>query len=254
MSDSCLNFQQHRAGGVCQNAHNGSFHISGRDINLLKVLSDKLNFRVNFSDIRDYGNVFENGTANGPLKALIDGYADISISDLWLKTNRLKFLDCSNPYFTDQTIFITPHGVSWTLVEKLIFPFAVVVWVFIFVCFLVVFIIIAVVERRSLAVQNFVFGTDVRSPHLNMFRGFIGGSQNILPRRNFARFLLSMFLIYSMVIRTAYQASYFHLNSDKKHKRVTIDAIILNQDYLIYAPEPIADVFTGTDALRKRFN
>lgn len=64
-----------------KHAHNGSFHISGRDINLLKVLSDKLNFRVNFSDIRDYGNVFENGTANGPLKALIDGYADISISD-----------------------------------------------------------------------------------------------------------------------------------------------------------------------------
>lgn len=68
-----------------------------------------------------------------------------------------------------------------------------------------------------------------------MFTAFIGGTQRPLPKRNFARFLLMMFLIFSLVIRTVYQGAFYQLlKSNKRHKGVQSMDEIVKSDFQFF--------------------
>ena len=225
---------------------NGTFELKGTDIKILNALSETLNFSVDYVYIGSQGYLLKNGTSEGPLRYLLDAEADLSITNWWLKLDRLKFLDATSPYLSDQIIFVVPPGRELTAFEKLIFPFTLNVWLIGLGCLLTGCLIIFLIKRRSKATQNFVFGSGVTSPYLNMFIGFIGGSQQILPQRNFARFLLMMFLLQTLVMRTLYQGSFFNLM--RSHKRVkevqSVDEMI-EKDFEFYTYKGNADIFQG---------
>jgi hypothetical protein len=128
-----------------------------------------------------------------------------------LTGKRWKDFDASDPYRVAKVVAIIPLGQKWNAIEKLFYPFQTTFWLLILIFGLFGFLVIFIISRRSKTVQNFVFGRNVKNPTLNLFIGFIGGSQTILPGKNFARFLLMIFLMYSLVIRTLYQGSYFKL-------------------------------------------
>lgn len=88
----------------------GSYQYGGRDIKLINTLAEDLNFKISYTFVGEEGYFFENGTAEGPLKSLLDRRADISVSDWWLKENRLRFFDSPSSYISDQIIFIIPPG------------------------------------------------------------------------------------------------------------------------------------------------
>lgn len=165
---------------------NGSFIFSGRDITLIKILAENLNFSVQFIYGGEVGYFYKNSSVKGTLKALLDADADVSLADWWLKSLRLKYLDATASYFSDKIIFIVPPGKELTSFEKQVYPFRPLVWLFIFLCFLLGLAIIFVIKLVLTSIQDCSFGTSVTTPYLNMFIGFIGGSQTILPRRNFA--------------------------------------------------------------------
>lgn len=89
---------------------NGSYELSGRDINLVTALSDYLNFKINYVFVGDEGFLYDNGTAGGALETLINGKADLIVADYWLKVNRLQYIDCSIPYISQQIAFVIPPG------------------------------------------------------------------------------------------------------------------------------------------------
>jgi hypothetical protein len=64
---------------------NGKFELSGQDIDLIKTISKSLNFKINRTFISGDGFFMENGFAKGPLKAILIGTADLSISSLMLQ-------------------------------------------------------------------------------------------------------------------------------------------------------------------------
>jgi hypothetical protein len=176
-----------------ENFTNGSLKLSGENIEIIKTLSNLLNFKLDFSFIGVEGYLFENGTAEGPLKALFDGNADLSINNWWMKIDRLKFFDCSMPYVSEKIVMLVPPGRELTTFEKLTYPFTTTSWIFILVCLISGILVIVIIKRQPMVIQNFVFGTGVRSPISNLFAAFIGQNQSRLPRRNFARFLLMLF-------------------------------------------------------------
>lgn len=233
---------------------NGSYEVSGSDINLINSLSSALNFNVDYAYIGDEGYFYENGTADGPLKALLDGKVDLSMSGWWLKENRLQFFDHTVSHISDQIIFVIPPGRDLSAFELLIFPFSNTLWIMVLLCFAVGFVVIFVIRRRSREVQGFVFGTGVRHPYLNVIVGFFGGSQTKLPRRNFARYLLIMFLMYSLVIRTLYQASYFQLlkSNIKRGEVQSIDEMV-QEEFNFYVYYGIEDLVNATGAIKNRF-
>lgn len=233
---------------------NGSYALSGRDARLIETIAHNLNFRVNYSFIGGEGFLLENGTAEGPLKAMLDHNADLSVSDWWMKQKRLKFFDSTTSYNSDKIVFIVPPGREFTAFETLVFPFATQLWILILAWLVVGVLVIFIIRLRSKRLQSFVFGANASNPYMNLVNGFLGGAQNILPKTNFARYLLMMLLIYSLVIRTLYQASFFKLLKSNAHFKAvqTIDDII-ERDYQIFVNVETSDVLSETTVLKKRF-
>lgn len=234
-------------------AADGNYKFSGRDINLIRMISETLNFSINYTFIGKTGFFYGNSSSEGPLKALLDGEADLTVSDWWLKSNRLVHFDSSTPYFSDSIIFVVPPGREWSSWQKLVFAFSSLVWILVLTIFFVGFLVISIVRLCSKAVQNFVFGSKVTTPNLNIITAFIGGSQKILPKRNFARFLLMIFLMYSLVMRTLYQGSFYNLLQDEKRfqSAQTVDKLI-EEDFSFYSTPGNLEIFESSEVLKNR--
>ena len=235
---------------------NESSSIQGPEIKLIETLADALNFKIITTFFSDESYTFDNGSTLRSFKATIesDGEVDISIGNWWIKSIRLQFFDCTCAYSIDQLVLLVPPGFKLTAFEKLIYPFAPAVWFMVLAVFFIGFVVIKITSQRSAKVRNFVFGKRVQQPNLNLLIPFVGGMQKILPRRNFARFLLMNFLLYSLVMRTLYQASFYQLlQSNEGHKPVeSLDEIIKN-DFKIYVTTVNSDMLEGTDAIKERF-
>lgn len=232
---------------------NGSFSYGGEDIRLLNTLAETLNFAAEIKYQSSEGYILDNGTAVGPLKALLDGKVDLSISNWWLKTNRLKFFDSTTSYLSEPLIIVAPPGRYATSIERLVYAFKFECWTLIFLCLAIGFIVISMVTTRSHKKQAFVFGSGIRSPSLNMFAGFVGGTQTKLPKRNFARFLLIAYLLYSLVVRTVYQASLFQfLQSNHKYGKIKAVQEVIELDFKLYVSEYIVDLYQGSPAIKSR--
>jgi hypothetical protein len=234
--------------------NNGSYDLHGRDITLLEALANALNFKLNYTYVGFEGVLLENGTALGTYRQLMINNADIAVADMWLKANRLKFIDASISYITSQIAFIIPPGSELTSFEKYIKPLDMVTWLCLCLTIVIAFIVIFIVRKMPQEAQEFIFGVGVNDPYLNVFNALLGGSQPVLPQRNFARFLLMCFLIFCLVIRNLYQGSlYRFLQTKITHKEVqTIDEMI-ERDYKFYAVPSIVDLIEGQPRIYERY-
>lgn len=232
---------------------NGSYHLGGRDIYLVRELAKCLNFKINFTFIGNEGFFFENGSASGPMKELMDGKCEMGVADLWLKANRLKFFDSTAAYIMARLAFIIPPGRELTSFEKLLFPFTMQLWTLISSVFLMGFLVILVVTFQKRQIREFVFGTGVNTPHMNMMIAFVGGTQHKLPKRNFARFLLMMFLIFSLIIRSLYQGSFYKFVHSNKHwrEKQSIEEMV-DGKFTFYLFDYMFDMFQGTQRIVQR--
>lgn len=230
---------------------NGSYQLQGSDIKILNAVSKSLNFSINYTHIGYEMIAFENGTTLNVLNSISLDIADMSISDWWLKADRMSKYGFSIPYTTDKFVFVVPGGSNLTAIDKLVRPFDPLVWMLVVAVFFIGFLVIYTVNCNSKHIQDFVFGINIKHPYLNLLIAFVGGTQRKLPSRNFARFLLMMFLMYSLVIRTLYQGSYYKiLKSSMQYKEVqSIDEMIA-KDFIFYLHPGIADIMITTDTMR----
>lgn len=239
---------------VIEKTIDGKYHFAGRDIKLITILAESLNFTINYTYMNQIGYFYENGSSAGSLRSLLHNESDLSISDWWLQESRLKFFDATVPYNSDKIVFIVAPARKFTNFEKLIYPFDDVVWMLILLIFLVGGLTIFLVRRQAKAVQIFVFGQSVNNHYMNLLSGFIGGYQKTLPKRNFARFLLMVFLMYAMVMRSVYQGSFYKLmQSGKRHKEVQSIEQMIKDDYTFYIFPGLTEVIQGVDGLKNRF-
>lgn len=212
---------------LVEKLENGSYDVSGRDIKLLKTIAEKLNFTIFYSHIEDEGYLFTNGSAGGIIKRLLHNETEMIIADFWLKANRLKYFKALTAYSFEKLILVIPNGKEFQSYEKIFRPLSSMTWILLMIAICTGVLVIFIISQCPPAVRSFVFGTDVKYPNYNLLINFIGGVQPILPRRNFARFILTNFVIFSLVIRTVYFGSYYDvLHSNKRHKEVqSIDEI-----------------------------
>lgn len=232
---------------------NGSYNLYGRDINLINALSKALNFKIDYVFVGDEGTLSENGTATGCLKMLLEGRADLIVADFWLKVNRLKFIDYTRPYMSQRIAFVIPPGSELTSFEKFIKPLDVYTWFLLWVWIGVAFLVVYLVGKGSSMLQDFVFGFGIRSPYMNILIAIFGGSQKKVPRRNFARSLLMMFLIFCLIMRTLYTGSlYRFLQSKVYHKEAQSIADMIEKDFKFYTAPSILDLVEGHARIYQR--
>jgi len=206
-----------------------------------------------FKLISDF--ILKNGTTTGAFKELVDGRAELIVGDYWLKVNRLNLVDASDPYDHDRVLFAMPLNKKLTSLEKLIRPFSEASWMLILTALgFGVFAIFVILKFTSQTTQNFVLGRGIRNPYMNILIAIFGGSQHILPKRNFSRFLLMMFLLKCLILRTIYQGFLFEILQTNQFHRgpQTIDDIIEHK-FDIYIEESSTDYTTGYSEIRSRF-
>jgi len=98
--------------------------------------------------------------------------------------------------------FVVPPGEPYTALEKMFIMFDMETWIAIITFLIIGLVTIGAVNLMSRKAQDFVYGRNVITPTMNMFEVFLCGAQVRLPGRNFARFLLMMFIIWCLIIRT----------------------------------------------------
>lgn len=130
-----------------------------------------------------------------------------------------------HPFMSHTVVFFIPPGEPYTDLEKMFLPFQYEFWVAIAIALAIGFAVIQVINFTSTKVQNFVFGTGNRTPSMNLVSIFLTGSQCNMPGRNFARFLLMLFVFWSLVVRTCNQSELFkYLQADLRKPIIeTID-------------------------------
>jgi hypothetical protein len=159
---------------VAKQNQNGNFHYDGADVKLMQILAESLNFRINFTFIGDERFKKVNESYESALMKLYDGEVDLTICDWWLTERRSKAFDFTSAYATATIIGLVPPRRTWSSIEKLIYPFKISLWIAIFTSLIIGVFVIFVVKLQSKIIQNFVFGTNVKKPFLNLFITFIG--------------------------------------------------------------------------------
>ena len=92
-----------------------------------------------------------------------------------------------------------------------------------------------VVKFQSKNVRQFVFGANNTSPYLNILNIFVGVSMSSLPRRNFSRSLLMMFLLFSIVKRTLYQGALFQfIQGNDRHKEIQSIDELMQKNFKVF--------------------
>lgn len=145
------------------------------------------------------------------------------------------------PYHYTVLVLRIPHGRSLTFIEKLYKPFDFPLWMSFFGLLALIFITVFI--TRTLlkpSMQKFILGSRTTTPFMNIvsltLTGSISSSQ--MPRRNFARYIMALFLIYFMIVHSAYTGSLhgFVRRDVKAQTPQTIDEMI-KQNYTFYVFE-----------------
>jgi hypothetical protein len=117
----------------------------------------------------------------------------------------------SHPYFSTTELIVVSPSEEYSAYEKLKFPFDSSTWFLIIFTFAAAYLTIFIINFASIKIRNLVYGEQVKSPSLNVAAHFFGLGQLVLPSRSFARFIVISFIIYSLIIRTAWPGKSFFM-------------------------------------------
>ncbi|CAD7090643.1 unnamed protein product [Hermetia illucens] len=229
---------------------NGTLVIDkGYEVLLLKQLAEVLNFKlkvIRSEEPKDspLGQVFKNGTATGPIGMMNRGEANLTLGWLTITKERLALhLLPSVIYMTAEMILIAPEPAPFGPMELLLLPLDSSVWVIILALLTSSVPIAYLLKNTNNRWRNFIFGRNNRTPITNLLSIWVNGWVPTLPKRNFARTLIVLLILSSMVVRSAYQGSVFKfLRSDKRHKPHLHLSYYLHNGYKIYTSERMYSV------------
>ncbi|KAL7036923.1 hypothetical protein ACKWTF_008997 [Chironomus riparius] len=188
---------------------NGSSALRGYEYEMIQYIANMLNFTLDLvykEGKQEWGVVYENGSCTRGFEDLKNRNTDILLGDLYLKELRAKYFDPSAPYLNYPLFFILSKQPRLNMFQKMLSPFQSTVWILIAVTLCIGISAILMINFKFKLIKLIVFGENVIHPVTNLYTSFFGQPQTRLPHRNFARILLMTFLIFSLVIRSAYQA------------------------------------------------
>lgn len=229
--------------------------IVGRDVDLIKTLAKALNFNLDLHFMNQpqaYGMLFDNGTAIGAFKDLIDSNVDMIIGDYFLKLNRLPLLDSSASYYSSKIIFVIPPGRRLKSIEKLLQPFSTTFWILLILNIVAIMSVIAFLKHKwKRAATQMLEG---RSAYVSMLSIMFAISQPTLPRKSFARILMMSFIMFCILVQATYQGLlYKHLQTDSTRKEVQSINEMIDQDFKFFSTGSTDELFEGNSKIKRRY-
>lgn len=118
------------------------------------------------------------------------------------------------PYFLSSFNFIVNSNLEpYSPFAKLFLPFSSHIWTLLLFIYLGVFALRLVFYLVGVTPSHFVFGATNHMPGVNMLNVCLGGGlpPHQVPQRNFARYVLMLWLVMTMLLRSSYQAFLYNL-------------------------------------------
>ena len=172
--------------------------IHSNVFNLLKtIFEEQLNAKITLKTIVEYRWNFEG--------------CDLSTEEYSILNFYLEDLTVSDPILYHNYHFVVGSGEPYTDLERMFMMFDFELWIAISVTFGIALFTTLMLRFVSRQVRNFIVGRNVRNPTMNLLSIFLTGSQVQAPGRNFARFILMLFIVWSLIIRTCHQSMLFEL-------------------------------------------
>lgn len=166
---------------------------------------------------------------------------------------RVTKLSTSVTYAQSNLVMIVPPGKEKSAFHKLFTAFDETLWYTLSGLMLVVVFIILILTKcqRRRDVRDFVLGRENRNPFLNIVNVTVGlgFAWHQLPKRNFSRWILTMFLLMWLIIRSLYQAVlYKNLQATERNlpvqsikESLELDFVyfmlLSTKDNIVYLPE-----------------
>jgi hypothetical protein len=146
-----------------------------------------------------------------------------------------------NTYVIDiepRKIYIPP-GELYGDIEKMFLPFDTSTWIAIAVLIATCTLSILIIKLMPQEIQNAIFGSNNRSPFMNFVNIMINGSQSTNLTGNVARIILTTFMFWSLIFRTAYQSKSFEILQQLKRKPMmnTLDRLV-EANFTLYTVFP----------------
>ncbi|XP_055522406.1 uncharacterized protein LOC129716596 [Wyeomyia smithii] len=212
--------------------------LTGVDSLLLNYLSTTLNFTIIPREVPHglrFGLIYENGTSTGAMSMVMQEETNFTLGYFGYNYLRHKYMSLTQNYYYSKLLVIVSPGESYTAFEKLLLPYSNSLWLAFTGLLAASFLTILIIARMPRQVQNFVFGRLVRTPSLNLINSLLGGSLLKLPGRNFARFFLTLWILYALILRTVYQQALFYIlqQSPNRSTPSTLRQLVDN-DYPLY--------------------
>lgn len=128
------------------------------------------------------------------------------------RISKMSSLDFIINFYETKYALVVSTGEEYSSYEKFYLPFDLLTWILCGIFFSGSFLVIFIIKLlKRPKIEKFVFGSKVHSPAFNVVAVFFGDSPNILPTRNFARYILMIFILYCLIIRTAYQSVHYDM-------------------------------------------
>lgn len=201
---------------------NGITHIKGIDGFLLNLMAGKLNFYIKPMVTEEmWGSNFGNGTMTGATGLVASKKANLTIGKFGMIKSRTEVMKASYSYYCSSVVVVIPRGRMYTDMEKLLMPFRLIVWVMLIGVLIIAFLVIIFIRKKlNREQEKFIIGSRTSSPYFNVIDSFLGQNlpQNQVAGRNFSRTLLCIFMLYGLVIRSAYTGALFKfIQADNEH-------------------------------------
>lgn len=181
------------------------------------------------------------------MKKVKDGDIDVAIGLISLQFPRALYLSETKAFAIIPLVIVVPPGAEYGEIEKLTRPFNIIVWFMIISLICLAGIITMILKNSSSGAYNFVVGRDLKHPFHNVVAITFGVSQNKLPARNFSRFILMNFILYCLILRSAYQGGVFKSvkSNDRKPAIASLDEMMAkNVKFYMYGTlEPRTEHF-----------
>lgn len=236
---------------IVTTSENGTKTFGGMAIDVANMFSKILNFSLNLIEYeQDMGLIHKNRTATGLLNKAIQNEVDLIISTL--QEVRIELLSATQTVYNDKLVLVVPPPFLIDSMTKIFLPFSLVTWLCIGMVGLIACSIIISLKFAPNIVHDYLIGRNVKGSILNIWNVFLGGSQATLPESNFPRFLLSNFLIFTLIIRSLYLGAAFDILKRDVHtiELKTIDEFIEHK-FTFYIYKTLAARLEGTKMMKR---
>lgn len=214
-----------------------NFNIRGLTPQVFKIASKVGNFTEAYQPVYiEYKDAYK-VTPNDITIILING--TYKLPQIFLSVGSVnlanKYARMSNAFVDLDVYFVTTPAEAYSPYEKLFLPFDLETWILLILTFLIAFICIFIINCCSKSTQNLFYGDNVNEPFWNVIRIFFGISQTQLPEKNFARFILALFILFCLIFRTCYQNKLFEFTTSEPRRPPpkTIEDLI-DRNYNVY--------------------